>query len=58
MRSDTAAKLAGSYIMADPEHTNGRDVVDIATSVYESGASVVQLRDKLSGQKLITERLL
>ncbi|MDP6056989.1 MAG: hypothetical protein QGF24_09485 [Dehalococcoidia bacterium] len=44
--------------MADPEHTNGRDVVDIATSVYESGASVVQLRDKLSGQKLITERLL
>jgi thiamine-phosphate pyrophosphorylase len=43
-------------VIVDPEHTNGRNVIDVAKAAYEAGAAVVQLRDKRSGKRLIVER--
>ena len=40
--------MSGIYVIVDPEHTNDRDVVDVAGTAFEAGASVVQLRDKFS----------
>jgi thiamine-phosphate pyrophosphorylase len=48
--------MTGIYVIVDPEHTNGRDVIDVAGAALEAGASVVQLRDKLSAKRQITER--
>lgn len=48
--------MTGIYVIVDPEHTNGRDVVDVAGAAFTAGAAVVQLRDKLSGKRLIAER--
>lgn len=47
--------MAGIYVIVDPEHTNGRNVVDVAGAAFEAGASVVQLRDKLSRKRWIAE---
>ncbi|MCI0808152.1 MAG: thiamine phosphate synthase [Chloroflexi bacterium] len=47
--------MTGIYVIVDPEHTNGRSVVDVAGAAFESGASVVQLRDKLSPRRQIAE---
>lgn len=40
--------MSGIYLIVDPEHTRGRDVVDIAGKAFEAGVAAVQLRDKLS----------
>jgi thiamine-phosphate pyrophosphorylase len=47
--------MNGIYVIVDPEHTNGRDAVEVARDTYEAGAAVVQLRDKLSGKRAIRE---
>ena len=47
--------MNGIYVIVDPEHTNGRDVIDVARETYEAGAAVVQLRDKRSGKRAIRE---
>ena len=48
--------MAGIYVIVDPEHTNGRDVVDVAGEAFEAGAAVVQLRDKMSPKRRVAER--
>ena len=48
--------MRGIYVIVDPEYTNGRDVVDVVRAAFEAGASVVQLRDKLSQKRRIAER--
>ena len=48
--------MNGIYVIVDPEHTNGRSVVDVAELVFEAGAAAVQLRDKLSDKRVVTDR--
>ena len=36
------------YAIVDPEHTGGHDLVDLARAVVAGGATLVQLRDKVS----------
>jgi len=40
--------MTGIYVIVDPEHTNGRDVIEVAGMAYAAGAAVIQLRDKRS----------
>ena len=54
-RERIAVRMTGIYVIVDPEHTNGRSVVDVADAAFEAGASVVQLRDKLSHKRQIAE---
>lgn len=54
-RDQTVARMTGIYLIVDPEHTNGRDVVGVAGAAFEAGASVIQLRDKLSQKRQIAE---
>lgn len=54
-RAQTVARMRGIYLIVDPEHTNGRGVVDVAGAAFEAGVSAVQLRDKLSQKRKIAE---
>lgn len=55
VREQITARMTGIYVIVDPEHTNGRSVVDVAGAAFGAGASVVQLRDKLSDKRQIAE---
>ncbi len=46
LRSNTASKIEGLYVIVDPEATNGRPVADVAEAALRGGARVIQLRDK------------
>lgn len=46
-RSTGAQRVAGLYVIVDPEHTNGRNVVDVARAALKGGASSIQYRDKV-----------
>ena len=46
-RREAAHRVAGLYVIVDPELTRGRDVVDIAGAALRGGATAIQLRDKL-----------
>ena len=48
VRSEIATRLRGVYIIVDPEATRGRLVTEVAAQSLDGGASVVQLRDKIS----------
>lgn len=48
--------MNGIYVIVDPEHTNGRSVVDVSDLVFGAGAAAVQLRDKFSDKRVVTER--
>ena len=48
IRRDTAAAMAGVYVIVDPEHTNGRPVTQVAGAALKGGASTIQYRDKKS----------
>jgi thiamine-phosphate pyrophosphorylase len=39
-------RLAGLYVIIDPEVAYGRDEVEIAREAIAGGASMIQLRDK------------
>jgi thiamine-phosphate pyrophosphorylase len=41
------------YAIVDPEHTGGKTIADLARQVAEGGATLVQLRDKLSGTRTL-----
>ena len=58
IRRDTAAAVAGVYVIVDPEHTNGRPVTQVAGAALQGGASTIQYRDKKSekGTVLTTSR--
>jgi thiamine-phosphate pyrophosphorylase len=36
------------YAIVDPENTGGHDLIDLARAVATGGATLVQLRDKVS----------
>ncbi len=44
------------YAIVDPEHAGGHDLVDLARAVAAGGATLVQLRDKVSGTPDMIER--
>ena len=46
-RSHVARKMAGLYVIIDPELTGGRDPLWVAEQALQGGASVLQMRDKL-----------
>ena len=43
------------YAIVDPEHTGGKSLADLARQVAEGGATLVQLRDKLSETRRFIE---
>ncbi|MBI4339093.1 MAG: thiamine phosphate synthase [Chloroflexi bacterium] len=46
-RKAAASRVAGLYVIVDPQLTGGRDVVEVARAALRGGASAVQLRDKV-----------
>jgi thiamine-phosphate pyrophosphorylase len=44
------------YALVDPEHAGGHDIVELARSLAQGGATLVQLRDKRSATRLMVER--
>jgi thiamine-phosphate pyrophosphorylase len=44
------------YALVDPEHAGGRELADLARLVAEGGATLVQLRDKLSDTRRMIEQ--
>ncbi|MGD0765291.1 MAG: thiamine phosphate synthase [Dehalococcoidia bacterium] len=50
--------VRGLYVIVDPQHTRGRDAVEVARLALEGGASVIQWRDKLrdKGEQLVPAR--
>ncbi|MBT3943643.1 MAG: thiamine phosphate synthase [Chloroflexi bacterium] len=45
---DATTGLKGLYVIVDPEHTDGRTPEDITRAALSGGATVIQLRDKIS----------
>jgi thiamine-phosphate pyrophosphorylase len=44
------------YAIIDPEHAGGHALIDLARSVANGGATLVQLRDKLSDTRRLIEK--
>jgi thiamine-phosphate pyrophosphorylase len=44
------------YALLDPEHAGGHDIVELARSLAQGGATLVQLRDKRSATRLMVKR--
>ena len=47
LRQKRADRVRGLYVIIDPQVTNGRDPLEIATASLQGGARMLQLRDKL-----------
>lgn len=60
LRHDLRPRLAGLYVIVDPEVAHGRDLVSVARQAIAGGARIIQLRDKLhdKGEQLATARQL
>ncbi len=41
-------RLRGLYVIVDPEHTGDRSVEDVTQAALDGGATIIQLRDKVS----------
>ncbi|MDO8750874.1 MAG: thiamine phosphate synthase, partial [Dehalococcoidia bacterium] len=46
-RREAAWRVAGLYVIVDPQLTLGRDVVEVARAALRGGATAIQLRDKV-----------
>jgi thiamine-phosphate diphosphorylase len=60
LRRQAVARVAGLYVIVDPQLTNGRDVVEVARAALKGGATAIQLRDKVhdkGDQLLVAHRL-
>ena len=55
MRSEIVERMRGIYVIVDPEHTNNRNVIEVAKAAFNGGAATVQLRDKISSKRTIVE---
>ena len=55
MRSEIVERMRGIYVIVDPEHTNNRNVLQVAEAAFNGGASTVQLRDKISSKRTNVE---
>ena len=47
LRQERAHRVRGLYVIIDPQVTNGRDPLEVASSAVRGGARMLQLRDKL-----------
>ena len=47
-RTERARRVAGLYVIVDPEGTKGRNPVEIGAAALRGGATAIQYRDKLS----------
>jgi thiamine-phosphate pyrophosphorylase len=43
------------YALIDPEHSGGNDIAELARQVAEGGATLLQMRDKRSGTRVMIE---
>ncbi len=59
-RKQAAQRVAGLYVIIDPELARGRDPVEIARAALRGGATAIQLRDKVhdKGDQLPVARAL
>lgn len=55
IRQSIAAGFDGIYVIVDPEHTDGRDVNDVASAALSGGACAIQLRDKIGERRQVLE---
>ena len=55
MRSEIVERMRVIYVIVDPEHTNNRNVIEVAKAAFNGGAATVQLRDKISSKRTIVE---
>jgi thiamine-phosphate pyrophosphorylase len=55
IRQGTASGFDGIYVIVDPEHTNGRPVIDVASAALAGGACAIQLRDKVGDRRKVLE---
>jgi thiamine-phosphate pyrophosphorylase len=55
VRAAAAKKLAGVYVIVDPEVTAERSAIEVAGAALKGGASAVQLRDKVSDKGTLLE---
>ena len=51
IRQATAAGFDGIYVIVDPEHTNGRPVIEVTAAALAGGACAIQLRDKSGSRR-------
>ena len=42
MRSEIVERMRGIYVIVDPEHTNNRNVIEVAEAAFNGGAATVQ----------------
>lgn len=54
-RKETAQAIEGLYVIIDPEHTDGRPVLEVAEATLSGGAAAVQLRDKSGARGKLLE---
>lgn len=47
LRRQQADRIRGLYVIIDPQVTNGRDPMEVASAAVRGGARMLQLRDKL-----------
>ena len=47
LRQEKGHRVRGLYVIIDPQVTNGRDPLEVASSAVRGGARMLQLRDKL-----------
>ena len=47
-------RISGIYVIVDPEHTLGRDIIYVVKQVLDAGANIIQLRDKISTSEEIS----
>ena len=52
-RRSNAAMVRGLYVIIDPEHTRGRNLITVAMAALDGGASAIQLRDKINNKSNI-----
>ncbi len=55
IRQAVAASFDGIYVIVDPEHSNGRPVVEVAAKALSGGACAIQLRDKTGERRTVLD---
>ena len=48
LRASRARRVAGLYVIVDPEGTRGRDPAEITAAALRGGATAIQYRDKIN----------
>lgn len=55
---DRTSSLSGLYAIVDPAACRERSPIDVARAILRGGCAVLQLRDKLSGDRVVLETAL